>query len=349
MQGLGIYGIGLAGGLGPNLAAAAERLGAGVLSKQERHGSLGVFASEFPVPNVPGGRRFGPWLKMSLAAAHEALAGSGKISPERLGVVGCTGYGSLAHTAMFLENLIRRGEQEPQPANFIYSVHNAAATQVALGVQARGFNLTLTPDLMGFELAWETAALRLAKKQEDRILILAADEWLPQLQQALKRFGVWRKGSRGAWLPGEGAAAVLFGPVQTGKPCLAGFGSERLKRPASAESLRARLTQALVEAESTWDDVVLVLAGRVPGDSETEKVFSPWENAARCKSWPYLQATGFYPAASVAALVLGVAALEGKASLPGFMQILEKNPHRKTVILYNHFQTGLHSWVIVKL
>ncbi|NTV53039.1 MAG: hypothetical protein HGA76_08520, partial [Candidatus Firestonebacteria bacterium] len=73
MQPLGINGMGLAGGVGLGLAQALEnwRTPGRALSD---HGSVpGRFVSALPVPALSGARRFSPWLKMSLAAAREAV------------------------------------------------------------------------------------------------------------------------------------------------------------------------------------------------------------------------------------------------------------------------------------
>ncbi|PIU20731.1 MAG: hypothetical protein COT18_00700, partial [Elusimicrobia bacterium CG08_land_8_20_14_0_20_59_10] len=82
-------------------------------------------------------RRLGRLQIMSLLAAKKA-----GLSPDALsgdtGVYLGTGLGSLGETAAFLENMILKGEDFPKPASFINSVHNAAASSLALEYSCKG-------------------------------------------------------------------------------------------------------------------------------------------------------------------------------------------------------------------
>jgi 3-oxoacyl-(acyl-carrier-protein) synthase len=350
MQPLGIYGIGLAGGLGLGLTQAWENLKGPALPESVRDGVRGRFAPPLPLPALPGSRRFSPWLKMSLAAAAEAMGSAPRPAPERLGVIGATAFGSLTHTAAFVENLIRGQEAEPQPANFIYSVHNAASTQVAQALPARGYNLTLTHDRTSYEQALLAAARRLGQGFEDRLLVLGADEYHPLLHAVQKRFGLWRRRAGQALLPGEGAAALLLGPPAAGKPMVAGAALDASAHLGSPQDERAALTRALEAAHLGWEDVSLVLAGCLPGDDFTPAVFQAWEHSSGLSVTPYFDITGYFPTAPATALALGAALLAGGAEAAGvWPRGFKKNQHRNAVLLYNRSQAETRSWVILSL
>ncbi len=350
MQALGIYGWGLASGLGVGREQVTESLRTGA-AVRERDGVRGHWAPELPPPAVPGGRRFSAWLKLNLAAAQGAVQGQALPVPERLGVIGATVYGSLGHTGSFMENMIRRNESEPQPANFIYSVHNAASTNVALACPARGYNLTVTHDHTSFEQALRIASRRLPQGQEDRLLLLGTDEWHPLLHGAMTRMGLTHaRAGASSWLPGEGAAALLVGPAVPGTPHVVGVGLRRRHKTDTPEKEEQHLTQALAEAGLTWDQVTLTMVGTTPGDAFTARVFASWEKKRQLKICPYLQWTGVYPTASAAALVLGLGVVEGTWQIPEmFYKNLKKNLHRNVIILYNRSHVENRSWVILTI
>ncbi|NTV52669.1 MAG: hypothetical protein HGA76_06635, partial [Candidatus Firestonebacteria bacterium] len=263
--------------------------------------------------------------------------------PERLGVIGATGHGSLVHTAAFVENMIRNREAEPQPANFIYSVHNAASTQVALSLQARGYNLTITHDHNCFEQALQAAARRLSAGCEDRLLVLGADEYQPVMYAAQKRFGFWRRRRGKALFPGEGAAAMWLGPATPDRPLVADVQWDVAAVLGSPAEEAARLTRALEAVQLTWTQVSQVLVGLSPADEFTPAVFSEWRTATGRSLTPYLEHTGFFPTASATALVLGAVQAEADSGKK------KNNQDRNAVLLYNRSQVETRSWVILKI
>jgi 3-oxoacyl-[acyl-carrier-protein] synthase-1/3-oxoacyl-[acyl-carrier-protein] synthase II len=86
-----------------------------------------------------------------------------------------TGWGALSETADFLERLFETDEQFPSPTDFVGSVHNAAAGQIAMQFEAKGANLTMTGGDYSFEQALAAAEL-MAEDCRDGILVVGADE-----------------------------------------------------------------------------------------------------------------------------------------------------------------------------
>lgn len=114
-----------------------------------------------------------PRLALSLAA--EA---AGDARPQ--GVFFGTGWGALSETDRFLTRLFESNEQYPSPTDFVGSVHNAPAGQIAQFFGAHGPNLTLTGENDAFEQALLAAEL-IDTGQNGPVLVVGADEAHPRL------------------------------------------------------------------------------------------------------------------------------------------------------------------------
>ncbi len=114
-----------------------------------------------------------PQMALSLAtAAHE----NKKISQKPSSIFMGTGWGALSETHDFLTRLAETDEQFPSPTDFVGSVHNGPAGQVALLLGATGANITTSGGDFSFEQALLSAQLLLNNKDETA-LILGADEY----------------------------------------------------------------------------------------------------------------------------------------------------------------------------
>jgi len=127
-------------------------------------------------------KRF-PRLALSLAiAAHENSGAGDTPAAIFLG----TGWGALSETSDFLTRLFETDEQFPSPTDFIGSVHNAAAGQIAMQFQATGPNLTMTGGDYSFEQSLMAAGL-VSRNIRDGFLVVGADESHPQLSRLFDR------------------------------------------------------------------------------------------------------------------------------------------------------------------
>jgi 3-oxoacyl-(acyl-carrier-protein) synthase len=107
-------------------------------------------------------------LALSTHACHQGREPS--LSSVFLG----TGWGSLSETHDFIQGLFESDEKFASPTDFIGSVHNAAAGQIALMAQATGTNLTLSGGDYSFEQALFCAQMMAADNAS--MLVLGADE-----------------------------------------------------------------------------------------------------------------------------------------------------------------------------
>jgi 3-oxoacyl-(acyl-carrier-protein) synthase len=121
-----------------------------------------------------------------------------------------TGWGPLSDMHDFLVKLFESNEQFTSPTDFVGSVHNAAAGQVAIRFDARGPNVTMTGGDYSFEQALLSAGL-LAPDPEARCLLIAADEYHPVLSKLFDPSAALSEA------PADGGAAFCLGRGTAGR------------------------------------------------------------------------------------------------------------------------------------
>lgn len=86
-----------------------------------------------------------------------------------------TGWGALSETNDFLDRLFATDERFPSPTDFVGSVHNSPAGQVAIMLGATGANITTSGGDYSFEQALFAADLMIG--EAETALVLGADEY----------------------------------------------------------------------------------------------------------------------------------------------------------------------------
>jgi len=165
----------------------------------------------FPVSD-PKERRLPRLERMALAAARQAL--SPECERRSLALVFATGYGGLTSTVDFLESVASRGPEFGSPTAFYQSVHHSPAGQLSIALGLRGTSLTVSARELSGETALRVALTLLKTGRADKVLLVAADERSPSLDNGYRSYGVLA--GEGAHLeqcldPGEGAGALLLG------------------------------------------------------------------------------------------------------------------------------------------
>jgi 3-oxoacyl-(acyl-carrier-protein) synthase len=128
-------------------------------------------------------RRLKRLPKLALALAAQACGGLPAEALPAAVSLG-TAWGALSETHDFLQRLFETGQQFPSPTDFIGSVHNAPAAQVAMHLNARGANVTTSGGDASFEQALLAADL-LTDDPGQPILVLGVDEAQPVLAPLL--------------------------------------------------------------------------------------------------------------------------------------------------------------------
>jgi len=245
-------------------------------------------------------KRF-PRLALSLAIAAHENSGEG---PDPSSVFLGTGWGALSETSDFLTRLFETNEQFPSPIDFIGSVHNAAAGQIAMRFQATGPNITMTGGDYSFEQALMAASL-LSNGIDDTFLVIGADESHPQLSRLFDR-----STSGSAILSdGGGALCLKTAASTTGFTIQPVFFESRENNPEVISSLIQRLGQP----QQINDRYGLILAGipaacRHEGEMQLKNLVSL--SGFTSPVIDYRKITGEYASASAVAAAIAVKFLQ---------------------------------------
>ena len=245
-------------------------------------------------------KRF-PRLALSLAiAAHENSGGGHDPSSVFLG----TGWGALSETSDFLTRLFETNEQFPSPIDFIGSVHNAAAGQIAMQFQATGPNITMTGGDYSFEQALMAASI-LSNGIEDTFLVIGADESHPQLSRL---FDPSASGSA-ILSDGGGALCLKTAASASGITIQPVFFENRENNPEVISSLIEHLGQP----QQINDRYGMILAGipaacRHEGEKQLDNLVSL--SGLTPPVIDYRKITGEYASASAVAAAMAVRFLQ---------------------------------------
>ncbi len=130
-------------------------------------------------------RRLKRLPRLALALAVEAQTTPG-LSRKPAAVFLGTGWGALSETYDFLSQLYESHEQYSSPTDFVGSVHNAPAGQVAIHFGATGPNVTTTGGDASFEQALMAAGL-LSHEIDSPLLVMGVDEYHYRLSDLFDR------------------------------------------------------------------------------------------------------------------------------------------------------------------
>lgn len=174
---LGIYGRACWTGSGDWSATMARIFAGGTVS--------GMTSPELIVKALSPAmiRRLKRLPRMALSLAQAAREDSGLVNTPSSVFMG-TGWGALSETWDFLTRLDMSDEQFPSPTDFVGSVHNAPAGQVAILLGATGANITTSGGDTSFEQALLAADFLLSDSKQSA-LILGVDEGHDRLSPLL--------------------------------------------------------------------------------------------------------------------------------------------------------------------
>jgi hypothetical protein len=248
-------------------------------------------------------RRLKRLPRLALGLAHEALErAGGEARPDA--VFFGTGWGTLSETHSFLTQLFESNEKLSSPVDFMYSVHNAPAGQVALNHKATGPNLTVWGGNHTFEQALHLAAL--APVDHGPALVIGADEFLDSLTPLSDPDGYRRTG------PADGGGALLVRPAdgrgQPGARVRPLFFEVGLDNPDGP----GRLLDA-IRADGAADRAGLILSGRPA--AEAELVRRQWSSlqarwSADAPVIDYRERLGDFNASAAVAFALAAVAVQ---------------------------------------
>jgi len=184
-----IVGIGMVCSAGQGIAGFEKALLRGwkepgtVATPHIPGGAYPAYLVDFP--NLPDKtllkkiRRSDAVSKMSVLAAADALADSGirDITQKKLGIILATAYGPHVTTFNFLDDILDHGDAAVSPTTFSNSVHNAAASYIAMSLQIKGPTLTITQFQFSFQSGLQLAQAWLDQGRCDYALVGAVDQY----------------------------------------------------------------------------------------------------------------------------------------------------------------------------
>src|SRR5262249_53002441 len=132
----------------------------------------------------PRERRLPRLERMALAAARGALPP--ECEKTSVALVLATGYGGLSSTVDFLESMASRGPEFGSPTAFHQSVHHSPAGQLSIALGLRGASLTVSARELSGEAALRVALTLLKTGRADKVLLVAADERSPSLDNGYR-------------------------------------------------------------------------------------------------------------------------------------------------------------------
>jgi len=122
-----------------------------------------------------------------------------------------TGWGALSETNDFLDRLFATDERFPSPTDFVGSVHNSPAGQVAIMLGATGANITTSGGDYSFEQALFAADLMIG--EDETALVLGVDEYHQRLSP------LFDPSVGGGAAPADGGGGFVVSRSRSGGSC----------------------------------------------------------------------------------------------------------------------------------
>ncbi|MDR1225304.1 MAG: beta-ketoacyl synthase chain length factor [Prevotellaceae bacterium] len=166
---------------------------------------------QYFAPNVA--RRFGKILKRALVVSQKALEESDVTNPDA--IITGTGLGCIENTELFLDKLVREGEELLNPTQFMQSTHNTISSLIAIEAKCHSYNTTYAHKGISFECALQDALLQLQSGGIKTALVGAHDEMTPAYFTLLQKAGFL--GQANQTFAGETAVAMMLTNQKTEK------------------------------------------------------------------------------------------------------------------------------------
>ena len=174
-------------------------------------------------------RRLGKLLKRALATSLSVLQEGGITNPDA--IITGTGFGSVENTELFLDAMVREGEQMLKPTQFMQSTHNTASSLIGIHTHSHGYNSTYTQKGLSFDSALYDAWLQFRLGKINSALVGSHDEMTPVFAGFMRKADHVKQGE----ICSEAAVSVLLSN-QTDAPALCSLeGLMLLNEPEPAE------------------------------------------------------------------------------------------------------------------
>jgi len=254
-------------------------------------------------------RRLKRLPRLALALAKEAFESS-RLSQKPSSIFFSTSWGPLSETYNFLTKLHESNDQFTSPAEFVGSVHNAPAGQVAMMLNATDANITTTGGDYSFEQALLAASL-IVRDSDEIVLVMGADEHHPFLSSLLD------KSVQISSNPCDGGGAIMMRKTEktSGLRMTLNFFENFRNNPSVVQSL----IHHLGESDGIRSKYGAVFAGMPAGEQvNCEKQVREIMSAAdlNCPIIDFRKFTGEFGSATAVAAALAVRLVQN-GKIPG--------------------------------
>ena len=237
-------------------------------------------------------RRMGKLLKRALATSLSALQEGGIEDPDA--IITGTGFGSIENTELFLDALVREGEQLLKPTQFMQSTHNTASSLIGIHTRCHGYNSTYSQKGLSFDSALYDAWMQFNIGRIRSALVGGHDEMSPVFSGFVRKAGHVKEGE----ICSEAAVSVLI--AESGDNAYCTLEGVCLLDTPSADSL-AKVINGMTAGGV--DAVMTGKSGNEENDSWYGFLDSLLPDVAQLRYKPLFgvnfssSATGFYAAA----------------------------------------------------
>ena len=302
---------------------------------------------QFFTPNEA--RRLGKILKRALLVSRQVISESGLPAA----IVTGTGLGCIENSEIFLDKLVREGEELLNPTHFMQSTHNTISSIVAIDAKCHAYNTTYAHNGISFECALQDAFMQLKTNKIKTALVGAHDEMTPSYFSLLKKAGYLGKPNQS--FAGETAVAMMLATEKSEKTlceikavekfytgyCSYAFGHQ----PTAFDSLRIK--------SAMTDKIDYIMTG-INGDIENDKIYH--ENCAKLfPNIPLLHYKNIFGESYTAAAfgVYAAAVSLQRAEIPKHLFLQQPEDRSKElkqfnkILCYNHFEGKNHTFVLL--
>jgi hypothetical protein len=200
-------------------------------------------------------RRMGKLLKRALATSLSALQEGGIENPDA--IITGTGFGSIENTELFLDALVREGEQLLKPTQFMQSTHNTASSLIGIHTHCHGYNSTYSQKGFSFDSALYDAWMQFRIGRIASALVGSHDEMSPVFSGFVRKAGHVKEGE----ICSEAAVSVLM--AESGDNAYCTLDGVKLLDSPSEDTLRQ------VWADMTACGIDAVMTGK-SGNAEND-------------------------------------------------------------------------------
>lgn len=201
-------------------------------------------------------RRMGKLLKRALATSLSALQEGGIENPDA--IITGTGFGSIENTELFLDALVREGEQLLKPTQFMQSTHNTASSLIGIHTKCHGYNSTYSQKGFSFDSALYDSWMQFRLGRIRSALVGSHDEMSPVFSGFVRKAGHVKEGE----ICSEAAVSVLM--AENGNNAYCTLDGVKLFDSPSQDTLR----QVLADMTAGGTDAVMTgVSGNAENDS----------------------------------------------------------------------------------